>query len=107
MSPQNELLLILGMAVVTFATRYPVLAWFSTRPLPERFKTALAFVPAAVLTAIIAPAVLAPNGSVQISLSNAALFAGFAAVLISWRTKNLLATIVGGMALYWLWGALI
>jgi branched chain amino acid efflux pump len=106
LSPLNELLLILGMAAVTFATRYPVLAWFSTRPLPERFKTALAYVPAAVLTAIIVPAVLAPDGPVQLTLSNAGLFAGFAAALISWRTKNLLAAIVGGMALYWLWGVL-
>ena len=38
--------------------------------------------------------------------ANSALAASLAAVLISWRTKNLLATIVFGMAIYWLWGAI-
>ena len=65
MPARNEVLLILGMALVTFATRYPVLAWFSKRPLPERFKAALNYVPAAVLTAIIVPAVLAPSGQIH------------------------------------------
>jgi len=106
MAARDEFLLILGMAVVTYATRYPLLAWFSQRPLPERFKTALAYVPAAVLTAIIVPAMLAPTGQISISLSNSALAASLAAVLISWRTKNLLATIVFGMAVYWLWGSI-
>jgi len=106
MPARNEILLIVGMALVTFSTRYPVLAWFSKRPLPERFKNALAYVPAAVLTAIIVPAVLAPSGEISLTLSNGALPASLAAALISWRTKNLLATIVFGMAIYWLLGAL-
>ena len=107
MIAQDEFLLLLGMTLVTFATRYPLLAWFSKRPLPERFKAALAYVPAAVLTAIIVPGVLAPSGEISITLSNSALAASLAAALISWRTKNLLATIVFGMAIYWLWGTIL
>ena len=107
MSQKTEILLILGMAVVTFATRYPVLAVLSKRQLPETFKLALEFVPPVVLTAIIVPEVLAPQGVVWLALSNNALAASLAAILISWRTKNLLATILGGMAVYWLWGGLV
>jgi branched-subunit amino acid transport protein len=107
MSPNAEILLILGMALVTFATRYPVLAVLSKRRLPEAFKQTLEFVPPVVLTAIIVPEVLAPDGPLSLSLSNNALIASLAAVLVSWRSKNLLATIVVGMAAYWLWGSLV
>ena len=107
MPPKTEVLLILGMAVVTFATRYPVLAVLSKRQLPETFKLVLEFVPPVVLTAIIVPEVLAPHGDVWLALSNNALAASLAAILISWRTKNLLGTILGGMAVYWLWGGLV
>lgn len=104
MSPKTEIILILGMALVTFATRYPVMAVLSKRQLPETFKQALEYVPPVVLTAIVVPEVLAPDGEVWLSLSNNALVASLAVALVAWRTKNLLATIVVGMAVYWLLG---
>jgi branched-subunit amino acid transport protein len=107
MPPRSEFLLVLGMALVTFGTRYPVLALLSRRELPEAFKRALGFIPPVVLTAIIVPAALAPEGEVWVSLSNNALGAGLVATLVAWRTKNTLATIVVGMAVYWLWGRLV
>ena len=99
----NEFLLIAGMALVTFSTRYPVLALFSKVPLPEPIFRALQYVPPAVLTAIIAPALLLPAGNFSISLDNAPLYAGLAAILISARSKNLLVTIVLGMTILWIW----
>ena len=92
------------MALVTFATHYPVLAILSKRQLPETFKLALGFVPPVVLTAIIVPAVFAPGGEISLSFSNNALIARLVAIIIAWRTKILLATILAGMAVYWLWG---
>lgn len=99
----NEFFLIAGMALVTFATRYPVLAVVSRIPLPEPIFKALKFVPPVVLTAIIVPAVLLPEGSLSLQFSNAALYAGVIAALISWRSRNLLLTIVGGMLAFWGW----
>ena len=107
MTPQNEFFLILGMMLVTFGTRYPIMALLSKRPLPEQFKLALEYVPPAVLVAIIVPEVFAPNGDLFLSLSNSALAASLAAVLISLRTKNLLLTIVGGMGVFWIIGLLV
>lgn len=105
MSPKTELLLLVGMTLVTFSTRYPVMVFLSRRELPEVFKQALGYVPPVVLVAIIVPEVLAPGGQVQFGLSNSALIASTVAILVSWRTKNLLATIIVGMGVYWLWGA--
>lgn len=105
----NEVVLIAGMAAVTFAVRYPVLALVGRLELPPRVLAALRFVPTAVLMAIIVPAMLAPApaGEVSISPTNAYLIAGIFAVFISWRTKNLLLTIVLGMAAFLLWRVVV
>lgn len=103
----NELLLILGMALATFATRYPVLLWLSRRNLPEGVLGALKYVPAAVLSAIIFPAVLLPGGELTLSLSHPPLAASLIAALVAWRTRNLLLTILLGMAALWLWPLLL
>ena len=100
-----EILMVIGMMAVTFGVRYPVLALVSRLSLPPAVLDALKFIPPAVLTAIVVPAVLMPDGQVSFGLDNAYLIAGVAAALISWRTKNLLLTIVLGMAIFlgWRW----
>lgn len=100
----NEVILIAGMAAVTFAVRYPVLALLGKIELPPLVLRALRFVPPAVLSAISLPAVLYPDGStLHLGIDNAYLGAGIIAALVSWRTKSLLITIIGGMAAFFLW----
>jgi branched-subunit amino acid transport protein len=104
----NEFLMLFGMFLVTFGVRYPVLALVSRVRLPAIVEQSLKYVPPAVLMAIITPAVLIPDGNtVNLEISNAPLFASLIAALVAWRTKNLLLTIVIGMAALWLWGWLI
>jgi branched-subunit amino acid transport protein len=104
----NEFLVILGMAIVTFSVRYPPLASAGRISLPDPILKALGFVPVAVLTAIIVPAMLIPNAEdIDLSLGNPYLVAGFVSVLIAWRTKNLLLTIVLGMAIFLAWKFLV
>jgi branched-subunit amino acid transport protein len=100
MTPQ-EFILITGMALATFACRYPVLALVSLIPLPASLLAAMRFVPPAVLAAIIAPAVLMPNGHIAVSLDNSHLIAGLVAALVAWRSQNLMLTIVVGMSTLW------
>lgn len=99
----NEVLLIAGMAAVTMATRIPVLMLLSRRKLPEGVTRALRYVPPAVLAAIILPIAVLRDGQVFLALNNATLVASIFAVLIAWRTKNLLLTIVLGMAALLIW----
>jgi branched-subunit amino acid transport protein len=100
----NEIPLLLGMFAVTFGIRYPVLALVSRAALPKIVVQGLKYVPPTVLTAIIVPTVLLPEGNrLALSLSNGPLFASITAVLVSWRTKNLLLTILAGMGTLWLW----
>lgn len=107
MTEYNEWLLILGMTIVTFSVRYPVLAVFSRVNFPQPIIRALRFVPVAVLTAIVAPALLlTPDNRLFISPDNAYLVAGVVSIIVAWRTQKLLPTIVIGMGLFLLWRAL-
>ena len=103
----RELLMVLGMTLVTFGVRYPVLALVGRLELPPRLQAALRFIPPAVLSAIVAPAVFAPQGELWLSYTNSYLVAGMAAALIAWRTRNLLWTIVLGMGVFWAWRWLV
>lgn len=98
-----EIALIVGMAVVTFGVRYPVLALVSRVELPATMMQALKYVPPAVLSAIILPEVFFADGQLALRWDNAPLVASTFAVMIAWRTKNLLLTIVLGMAALWSW----
>src|SRR5260221_10795956 len=105
MSP--EVVLIAGMALVTLVVRYPILALFGKIPMPEAILRALKYVPPAVLTAIIVPAMLLKNDQLSLSYANDFLVAGIIAAIVAWRSKNLLLTIVVGMVSLVLWRLLL
>jgi len=98
-------LLILGMAAVTFLTRYLLVGLLGERSLPESLKRWLTYVPTAAFAAIVVQGTLAPQGTVRLDLRNPYLWGAVAAALVAWRRKNLLLTIAAG--LLGLWGARI
>lgn len=55
------------------------------------------FVPPAVLSAIVIPELVIQSGQIDVSLTNFRLLAGVVAVLVAWKTKNTLLTILAGM----------
>jgi branched-subunit amino acid transport protein len=103
----NEFLLIIGMTLVTFSIRYTMLAVSGRILLAPKFLQMLRYVPPTVLTAIVAPAVLMPQDTLWLSSSNARLIGAIAAVLVGFWQKNLLLTIVVGMASFLIWQWLI
>ena len=102
----NEFLLIAGMAAVTFGIRYSMFAVAGKVEFPAGLVNALKYVPPAVLTAIVVPAVLMPGGDkLDLSYTNAYLVGALVAGVIGWYSKNLLLTIVVGMVVFlgWQW----
>lgn len=93
--------------ILTFLTRLSFFAVLDRWQPPDVLKRGLRFVPPAVLSAIIFPGLLMPNGSLALSLTNTRLLAGLAAVLVGWRTRNVLLTIAAGMAALYLLQAFI
>jgi branched-subunit amino acid transport protein len=92
------LIFILG-GLLTFAMRFSFIYLLGRAELPEALRRMLRFVPAAVLSALIAPELLLHAGSADVSPGNTRLIAGLLAVLVAWWTKNTLITILVGMAL--------
>lgn len=103
----NEVILIVGMMAVTFGVRYPVLALVGKIELPPAVIRALRYVPPAVLTAIVFPAVFLQDGNLAIRFDNAYLIGAIVSVLVAWRTKNLLWTILIGMSVFLMWRGLV
>jgi len=91
------LVMILG-GLVTFATRLSFILLLDRIKVPDWFRRGLRFVPVAVLSAIILPELTNPNGTLLLSWRNPQLLAGAVAILVAWRTKNVILTIVVGMA---------
>lgn len=91
------LVLLVG-GLLTFGTRLSFILLLDRIKVPDWFRRGLRFVPVAVLSAIILPELTSPNGSLFISWRNPQLLAGMVAILVAWRTKNVILTIVAGMA---------
>ncbi|WP_448213564.1 AzlD domain-containing protein [Colwellia sp. MEBiC06753] len=103
----NEILMLIGMFIVTFGVRYVLFAMADTIVFPHWLKRALNYVPIAVLTAIIFPAVFMPKGQIWLSLENAYIIGAIVAVLVSVWRKNMLLTVIIGLAAFALWKMLI
>jgi len=100
MSTLEQVVLIIGMMIVTFGVRYSVLAVSGRISMSKRVEQALRFVPVAVLTALCTPILFKPDGSWLLTLDNSHLIAGIAAIVIAAISRHLLLTIVLGMALF-------
>ena len=82
--------------LLTYLTRLSWIALLGRWSAPAWVSRALRFVPPAVLAAIILPELLLSDG--QFSPLNPRLLAGLLAALVAWRSKNILWTILVGMA---------
>ena len=94
--------LIIGMGVITYALRLSMIVLLGRVQLPPAVLRALRYVPAAVFSALIAPALVRPAGPLWISAANPYLLAGVLAALVAWRSQNMVLTIVLGMTALWL-----
>ena len=95
------LVMIVG-GIFTFGTRFVMLSGWVAHGLPRWLIDALAFVPIAVLTAILVPAVLIDPATQQILvIGNKRIVAAVVATIIALLTRNVIATISSGLATLW------
>jgi len=100
-------LTMLGMGMVTYAIRLSFILLLGRVEIPVRIRQALRFVPPVVLSAIIFPELLRPQGRLDLSPGNVRLLAGLLAALVAWRTRNVLLTIAVGMGALWILQAIL
>jgi branched-subunit amino acid transport protein len=100
----HEIALIAGMALITFAIRYTLFAVGHRVRFTPWVAQGLNYVPVAVLTAIIAPAMLKPDGGqLDLGMDNAYLVGGIVAIVLAARWRNLLVTIIGALLCFFAW----
>ena len=89
--------IIIGMSIVTQLPRLLPLVVLSKLNLPPLVIRWLKQIPVAVLSALLLPTLLMPNGELYLSPSNTALLAALPCILVAVKTKNLLWTVVTGI----------
>lgn len=91
-------MIIIGMAIVTYIPRFLPLMILTKFEMPPLIKTWLSFVPVAVLSALLFPGIfLSEQGNVDISFSNHFLLASFPCVLVAIKFRSMVLTIITGM----------
>jgi branched-subunit amino acid transport protein len=90
--------LIGGLTATSIGTRGSFILFFARLEVPRTVQRGLRFVPAAVFTALLVPAVAFEGGALSLDMGNPKLVAALAAAPIAWWSRNTLATIVAGMA---------
>ncbi len=93
------------LALGTFLMRFSFFALFRGT-VSQRFMAMLRPIPAAVLAALVAPAILVPGGelhNIGLAWENGKLVAGVVAALVAWRTRHMFLTIAAGLVALWIW----
>nr|WP_320010170.1 AzlD domain-containing protein [uncultured Desulfobulbus sp.] len=104
MSWQDALLLFAAMGLVTYIPRCLPLIYLAHRRLPKPLVDWLSLIPAAILSALIAPSLFVDTVTRHLEIGKPELWVALPTLYFAWKTKNLAATVVLGMLLYWLAG---
>jgi branched-subunit amino acid transport protein len=101
MSTRDYIILIALMGAVTYIPRMLPLVVLSNRRLPNWFTEWLELIPAAILSAMIAPTLFASADPRSFILGKPELLAALPTLLFALKTRSLAGTVVVGMICYW------
>ena len=94
-------IIIVLVALATFLLRASFIVFANPHRFPPLFRRALAFVPPAVLAAIIAPGLAMAQGALDLTLANPRWIAGLAAIAVATRVRHPIAPIAFGLPMLW------
>ena len=93
--------LIIYCGVITYLTRFSMIALIKKEMFNDRIREVLSYVPSAIFPAIIFPAIfLDSSGSILVE-DNPKIMAALIAALIGIFSRSIIATIFSGLASYW------
>ncbi len=90
-------LIMIAVGILTFGIRLSFIVILDRWQPPPLIQRSLRFVPVAVLAAIIVPELILRGGKPDVTFANLRLIAGIVAMLVAWKTKNIVWTIIAGM----------
>ena len=99
----NTVLAIVAAGLGTYFSRASFILVMANRQIPPNVLLALQYVAPSVLGALIMTMLLGPEGDTTVGLAEIAALAVAGAV--AWKTKPAIYTLIAGMLVYWLVGA--
>ena len=98
----NDWVLIIYCGIITYLTRFSMIAILKKEMFNDRIREVLSYVPSAIFPAIIFPAIFLDDlGNFQFE-DNPKILAAAIAMMIGIMSRNIIATIFSGLASYWL-----
>jgi len=91
---------IFGLSVVTVVARSFFFLSNQDWQLPHWAQRGLQYAPIAALSAVVIPEIVMSQGALITTWQDARLFAAVAGVLVYFTKRDVLLTIIGGMAVY-------
>lgn len=91
------LIMIMGMAFVTYIPRYLPLAVLSEIEIPQLVIDWLKYVPPAILAALLAPGILIVNDKIVLTYHNIFLLASLPTFVTAIYKRNIFLTVIVGM----------
>ena len=98
----SNLTLIIYCGLITFLTRFSMIALLKKEMFNDRIREVLSYVPSAIFPAIIFPAIFLDNSGIIQLQDNPKVLAAIIAMSVGLFSKNLLATIFSGLISYWI-----
>ena len=92
---------ILAVGALNYASRLSFIAAFGRRSMPAWLARALKFVPAAMLTALVLPMIVAAPTATALAWANPKALAAVAATVVAFHTRSTLKTLAAGMLALW------
>ena len=102
MTTGEYIFLVAGMGMVTYIPRWLPLFSLTRRKLPEVLVEWLDLIPAAILSALLLPALITTGEPKHIDLFQPGLIVAIPTFIFALKTKSLGGTVILGMLLYWL-----
>ena len=93
------LITLVGMMAVTYIPRLLPVLTLSSRELPPVIVKWLSYVPTAVLSAMLVPSLLAPEGSINLGFENLYFWVAIPTFAVAMFTRNFFGTVAVGMGL--------
>ena len=93
--------LIIYCGLVTYLTRFSMIALIKKEMFNDRIREVLSYVPSAIFPAIIFPAIFLDNSGSLIFEDNPKIIAAIIATVIGIFSRSIIATIFSGLASYW------
>lgn len=100
----DPVLVFLAMGVVTYVPRWFPLFALADRTLPRIVLEWLELLPPAILSALVAPALVTAGCPKHFQLITPEFCVAVPTFLVAWKTRSLALTVLSGMFLFWIAG---